>query len=322
MATQYTTGIADFNLDLTELIEEAFERAGLEMRSGYDMRTARRSLNLLTIEWANRGINLWTIEQGQITINTGQAIYPLPVDTIDLLDQVIRTGSDQTQVDINVSRISESTYSTIPTKNANGRPIQVWINRQTGQTNFTNQLLQQDVSATATSIYIMDLSALPGSGFINLTNPITGAYETIGYQSVTPQPTASFPNAGYLSNCWRGQNGTQVSSWATGSYIYTNNLPCINVWPTGDGGGPYTFVYWRLRRLQNAGNGVNVQDIPFRLITCLVAGLAFMIAAKKPEVSPERVLFLKSEYEQQWLLASQEDRDKSADRYVPRQLFY
>ena len=80
-----TSGLTAFNLDLSELIEEAYERAGLELRSGYDMRTARRSLNLLTIEWANRGINLWTIEQGQITINTGQAIYALPTDTIDLL---------------------------------------------------------------------------------------------------------------------------------------------------------------------------------------------------------------------------------------------
>jgi hypothetical protein len=317
-----TSGLANFDLDLTELIEEAYERAGLQLRSGYDMRTARRSLNLLTIEWANRGINLWTIEQGQITINNGQSIYPLPVDTIDLLDQVIRTGSDQTQVDINISRISESTYSTIPTKNAQGRPIQVWINRQSGQTNLTNQLLQQNISATDTSIYVMDLSELPGSGFINIVNPTTEAFETIGYQSTTPQPTAALPNAGYLSNCWRGQNGTQVNPWSLGSRIYTNNLPNVNVWPTGDGGGPYTFIYWRLRRIQNAGDGVNVQDIPFRLITCLVAGLAFMIAVKKPEVTPDRVAFLKAEYEQQWLLASQEDRDKSNDRYVPRQLFY
>ena len=79
-----TTGITTFNLDMNDLVEEAFERCGLELRSGYDFRTARRSLNLLTIEWANRGINLWTIEQGQIVMNTNQAIYPIPVDTIDL----------------------------------------------------------------------------------------------------------------------------------------------------------------------------------------------------------------------------------------------
>jgi hypothetical protein len=305
----YTSGLSDFDLNLTELIEEAYERAGLEMRSGYDMRTARRSLNLLTIEWANRGINLWTIEQGQITINTGQAIYAIPVDTIDLLDQVIRTGSGQNQVDINISRISESTYSTIPTKNAQGRPIQVWINRQTGQQNTITAKLAANITATATTLTLTSVEELATTGFIQIGT------EIILYQNVD---TA----AKQLLNCFRAQNGTTAAAHTTTEAITVLNLPNVNVWPTGDGGGPYTFVYWRLRRLQNAGDGVNVQDIPFRLITCLVAGLAFMIAAKKPEVAAERVMFLKSEYEQQWLLASQEDRDKAADRYVPRQMFY
>ena len=79
-----TSGLSTFNLDLSDLIEEAFERCGSELRTGYDMRTARRSINLLTIEWANRGINLWTVEQGQIVMNTGQMCYPFPPDTIDL----------------------------------------------------------------------------------------------------------------------------------------------------------------------------------------------------------------------------------------------
>jgi hypothetical protein len=305
----YTSGIADFDLDLTELIEEAYERAGLQMRSGYDMRTARRSLNLLTIEWANRGINLWTIEQGQITINTGQAMYAIPVDTIDLLDQVIRTGSDQTQVDINISRISESTYSTIPTKNAQGRPIQVWINRQSGQQNTITATLASNITSTDTTLTLTSVAELGTTGFIQIGT------EIIAYQNVDTV-------ANQLLNCFRAQNGTTAAAHTTVEAITTLNLPNINVWPTGDGGGPYTFIYWRLRRVQNAGDGVNVQDIPFRLITCLVAGLAFMIAVKKPEVSPERVAFLKAEYEQQWLLASQEDRDKSNDRFVPRQLFY
>ena len=124
-----TSGTTAFNLDFTDLVEEAFERCGQELRTGYDLKTARRSLNILTIEWANRGINLWTIEQGSIPMVTGQSTYNLPIDTIDLLDHVIRTGTGQNQIDINITRISESTYSTIPTKNAQGRPIQVWINR-------------------------------------------------------------------------------------------------------------------------------------------------------------------------------------------------
>ena len=138
-----TTGTTSFNLDLNNLVEDAFERCGKELRTGYDLRTARRSLNIMTAEWANRGINMWTIEPGQIALNANQIMYPLPVDTIDLLDTVTRTGSGSTQQDININRISESTYITIPNKNATGRPIQVWINRQSGMTNPTTITLNE-----------------------------------------------------------------------------------------------------------------------------------------------------------------------------------
>ena len=242
-----TSGTTAFNLDLNELVEEAFERCGRELRTGYDLRTARRSLNLLTIEWANRGINLWTIEQGSIPMVTGQATYNLPADTIDLLDHVIRTGTGQNQIDINITRISESTYSTIPTKNALGRPIQVWINRQSG-TQYPDGLIP------------------PGT---------------------------------------------------------VTKFPTINVWPTPNApGDQYTFVYWRLRRIQDAGNGVTTQDIPFRFINCMVAGLAYYLSMKLEGVSQDRILMLKADYEQQWQLASEEDREKAAIRFVPRQMFY
>jgi hypothetical protein len=234
-----TSGTQTFNLDLNNLIEEAFERAGGEVRTGYDVRTARRSLNLLTIEWSNRGINLWTIEQGSIQMNQGQIVYTLPVDTIDLLDHVIRTQTGVGQTDINISRISVSTYATIPNKNAQGRPIQVWVDRQSGA-----------------------------------TEPATGI-----------------------------------------------NYPTINVWPCPDQDDYYTFVYWRLKRMQDAGNGTTTQDIPFRMLTCMVAGLAYYIAMKLPE-GQSRVDRLKLDYEEQWLLASSEDREKAAIRLAPRQLFY
>jgi len=318
-----TTGLTAFNLDLNEIMEEAYERAGLEIRTGYEFRTGRRSLNMLTIEWANRGINLWTIEQGQIVMNTGQGIYPFPEDTIDLLDQVVRTqANDLNQIDINISRISESTYAMIPNKLAQGRPIQVWINRQTGAGNNTSVVLTTALTSTDTTVYVSDITQLATAGFINVTT--SGVTETIVYQNVNPVPLTGLPNAGQLLNCTRGQNNTVAAAHAIATTtIAVTNLPCINVWPTPNSpGNQYIFVYWRMRRLQDAGNGVNIQDIPFRLIPCLVAGLAFYIAQKKPEVSPDRVIFLKQEYEQQWLLASQEDREKAPDRFVPRQLFY
>ena len=305
----YTTGTTVFNLDLNDIIEEAYERAGIEVRTGYEFRTARRSLNLLTIEWANRGINLWTIQEGAISLVTGQAVYPLPADTIDLLDHVIRqnNGSASNQSDINISRISESTYSTIPNKLTNGRPIQVWVNRQSAQTNATSITLSTTLTSTDTTVVLSTTSGLTTTGFIQIDT------ETIGYTNISGNS---------LINCTRGQNGTTAASHTAGAAIYVQNLPCINVWPTPDAGGSYTFVYWRLRRLQDAGSGVNIEDIPFRFIPCLVSGLAFYVAAKRIDAVPERISFLKDEYEQQWLLASQEDREKAPARFVPRQLFY
>lgn len=304
-----TSGATAFNLDLNDLVEEAFERAGLELRTGYDLRTARRSLNLMTIEWANRGINLWTIEQGQIPMVTGQASYPFPVDTIDLLDQVIRTNNGTTnQIDINISRISESTYSTLPNKLAQGRPIQVWVNRQSGQTNPTTALLDGSITASDTTITLTSVTEIASNGFISIGS------ETIYYANV---------NGNQLINCARGQNGTTATAHTTGAAITNVNLPSINVWPTPNApGNQYMFVYWRLRRIQDAGTGVTGQDIPFRFLPCMVAGLAYYIAMKKPEVSGDRVLALKAAYEEQFQLAADEDREKASIRFVPREMFY
>lgn len=307
-----TTGTTAFNLDMNDLIEEAFERCGSELRSGYDFRTARRSLNLLTIEWANRGINLWTVEQGQIVMNTNQAIYPLPVDTIDLLDTTIRqyNGQQTTQTDININRISESTYLTIPNKNANGRPIQVFINRQSGGVAAVPQttLAAAITTTDQTTITLTNASNLPTQGFVNIGS------ETIGYQNIV---------GNQIVNAWRGQNGTTATTHLSGVDVFNNQLPCINVWPCPNPpGNQYTFVYYRMRRIQDAGGGIRTQDIPFRFMPCMAAGLAYYMSVKLPEVTPDRIMMLKADYEQQWTLAEQEDREKAALRIVPRNMFY
>ena len=117
-----TSGTTAFNMEFTEIAEEAWERAGREMRSGYDLRTARRSMNLLTIEWQNRGINMWTIEEGTVALTSGTATVDLPADTIDLLEHTLRTnaGNATTQNDLSLTRISVSTYATIPNKLSQG----------------------------------------------------------------------------------------------------------------------------------------------------------------------------------------------------------
>ena len=245
-----TSGTTAFNLQLNEIVEEAFERAGGELRSGYDLRTARRSLNLLFADWANRGVNLWTIEQGTINLEKGVATYALPNDTVDLLEHVIRTqgGNVATQADLTITRISVSTYATIPNKLQQARPIQVWVQRNTGA-----------------------------------AYPATSQY--------SPAATAN---------------------------------PQITVWPVPDQGTQaqpyYQFVYWRMRRIQDAGNGSNTFDVPFRFVPCLASGLAYYLALKLPE-GQARLDRLKAQYDEDWTFAAGEDQEKAAVRFVPRQMF-
>ena len=308
-----TTGVTDFNLDLNNLVEEAFERCGKELRTGYDLRTARRSLNLLTIEWANKGLNLWTIEPGQLILNQNQIMYALPNDTIDLLDMVTRTGTGQNQQDININRISESTYITIPNKNATGRPIQVWINRQSGQENPTDILLDQVLDATPSTaanpqtIALTSTVGLAQFGFIKI-----GA-ETIQYGGISGND---------ITGCIRAVNNTPLQVHGITEKVYVQNLPTVNVWPAPDQSNFYQFVYYRLRRIQDAGNGLTVQDIPFRFIPAMVAGLASHLSMKLPDVDPNRVQMLKALYDETFQNAADEDREKASIRFVPREMFY
>lgn len=305
----YTSGVSAFNLDLTELVEEAFERCGSQLRSGYDLRTARRSINLLTIEWANKGINLWTIEQMTIPMVPGQGIYALPTDTIDILDAVTRTNnaSQSNQQDINLSRISESTYSTIPNKLTYGRPIQMWVDRQSGNSDLSALALAAPVSATDTTISLVNATGLRSTGFIQLDNEIIAYTNIVGNQ---------------LQNCWRGQNGTTAAAHLITTPIYIQYLPNIMVWPTPNQGSDYSLVFYRMRRVQDAGTGVNIADIPFRFVNAFVAGLAFMLIAKIPDADLNRVAGLKALYDESFQLAADEDREKAAIRFVPRNLFY
>ena len=302
-----TTGSTIFNMDFTEIAEEAWERAGREMRSGYDLRTARRSMNLMTIEWQSKGINMWTMEQGFINLTPGLATYALPTDTIDLLEQVIRTGSNtaSTQADLTITRISVSTYATIPNKLSQARPIQVWVQRLSGETNPTNSVLVGAITSTDTTITLSTVVGLANAGFIRLGT------EDIYYGYVTGNT---------LGGVFRGQNNTTAAAQTDGTAVFVPQLPAVTVWPTPDNSTPYQFVYWRLRRVQDAGAGVSTADMNFRFLPCLVAGLAYNIAVKVPELMP-RVEMLKMMYNEAFEIAAGEDREKAAVRFVPRQQF-
>jgi hypothetical protein len=184
----------------------------------------------------------------------------------------------------------------------------VWINRQSGQTNPTTVVLTANVTSTATTIDVSDATKLASAGFIQIDS------ETISYPNVS---------GNQLINCARGQNGTTATSHLTAAAVSVQNLPSINIWPTPNSpGSQYTFVYYRLRRIQDAGTCIYVQDIPFRFIPCMVAGLAYQLSTKLPNVDPNRIGMLKIDYEQQFQLAADEDREKASIRIVPRNLFY
>lgn len=124
-----TSGTTTFNLDIMDVVEEAYELVGIEMRGGYEMRTARRSINLLMKEWNNRGINFWTIKENLIPVTGGTAVVTLPTDCIDILDCSWRTGSGLDQNDRIMTRISMVEWSQTANKNQPGQPTQFWVHR-------------------------------------------------------------------------------------------------------------------------------------------------------------------------------------------------
>ena len=218
--------------DIPDLFEEAYERAGLVLRTGNDLRNIRRSFNLLTMEWQNRGLNLWTIQAGTQALTSGTATYTMPADTVDLIEHQIRTGTGTNQVDTNLTRMSVSTYSQQSSKNSTGKPTQIFIQR---------------LSASTT----------------------------------------------------------------------------ITLWPVPNN-NTYTLSYYRIAGIDGISSGIDgatTSFVPPRFVPCLVSGLAYYIAMKRPEVA-NRVAPLKQEYEYQFELAASEDTESASARFVPYDTFY
>lgn len=217
-----TSGTTTFDLPIDELIEEAYERCGMEMTTSHHLKTARRSLNLMFLDWANRGLNLWTIEEVAVTL-TGTTSITLPTDTVQVLTAVIRDLSQSPAVDITIDPITRAEYLDIPDKSTQARPAQYYVER------------------------------------------------TI--------------------------------------------IPKVFFYPTPGGGGPYQFRYYRIRRIQDAGDYTNTSDVNFRFLPCLAAGLAYYLSLK---FKSERTSELKQIYEEEWARAAAEDRETARISFVPQ----
>ena len=215
-----TSGTTTFDLNIDDLVEEAFERCGMRMTSGYQLNSARRSLNLVFLDWANRGLNLWTIEQKTYALTQGDAEITLDTDTVNVLSAVIRDTSQGQQTDITIDRISREEYLNVPDKTTQARPSQYYVQR---------------------------------------------------------------------ANTFK-----------------------VFFYPAAD--QAYTFVYYRIRRIQDAGGYTNTADVNFRFLPCLVSGLAYYLALK---FAPDRVPALKMMYEEDFQRAALEDRDTASVSFVP-----
>jgi hypothetical protein len=222
-----TSGTTIFDLQIDELIEESFERCGMQMTNGNQLKTARRSLNLMFLEWANRGLNLWTIELATANLTVGQIEVVLDTDTVNVLSAVIRDLSQSPSVDIVIDRISRAEYLHIPDKSTQARPAQLYVER--------------------------------------------------------------------------------------------TNIPKVYLYPTPSASNLYQLRYYRIKRMDDAGEYSNTADVNFRFLPCLAAGLAYYLSLK---FTPDRTPALKALYEEEFARAAAEDRDTASAHFVPDVMGY
>ena len=215
-----TSNTTTFNLSIDELVEEAYERCGMRMTGGYQLASARRSLNLLFLDWANRGLNLWTIEEATFPLTAGTNEIALDEAVVNVLEAIIRQNNQGINTDVYIQRISREDWLNVPDKTTRARPAQFYVQR--------------------------------------------------------------------------------------------TNIPKVYFYPAADQN--YTFVYYRIRRIQDAGNYTNTADVNFRFLPCLASGLAYYLSLK---FAADRAAALKAIYEEDFQRAALEDRDTASVQFVP-----
>jgi hypothetical protein len=285
-----TSNSKNFEIDVAEYIEEAFERCGLELRTGYDLKTAKRSLNLLFADWANRGLNQWTIDQTSITVASGVSEYPAGTLTLSVsasgsfsVGETITGGTSAATAIITSKPTSSSVATTVPVGTfSSGETI-------TGGTS----------AATTTVSAVQDLSD------VQSTIDILSAVVT---RDGTDFAISRLSRSEFLNIPTKTQTGRPNQF-----FLDRQITPVLKIWPVPDNNTDI-LKFNRLTRIEDADAFTDTIDVPFRFYPCLAAGLAYYLSMKK---NPQMMGMLKSIYEEEMIRAMEEDRDRASFKISP-----
>ena len=298
-----TSGVRVFNLDVAEIIEEAFERCGLEVRTGYDMKTAKRSMNLMFAEWANRGLNMWTVKEGIINLNVNQETYTVEASQADMLDAIIRTFLNLTTLSADITNIATAvTVESVSSITVND-VIRIEHEQMTVTAiNTTTRVLTVTRASNSTTA-VAHTAAVNG---VATRVFLVSSVATTGITSDLPVSRVS--RTEYLAIPSKTTNGRP-----TQFYYNRQSTPTISLWPSPSD-ATQLFVYNYVDRIEDAKDLANIADAPCCFLPCLVAGVAYYLSMKK---APERVQLLKSVYEEEFQRAADEDADRVSLKLQP-----
>jgi len=295
-----SSGSRDFELDVAEYVEEAFERCGLEVRTGYDLQSARRSLNILFADWANRGLNRWTMTQESITLASGIAEYPLGTLTMTVaasgsfsVGETITGGTSSATASITSKPSATSMAITIPSGTfSSGETL-------TGGTSSATTTLSSAVSFEDVQSSIDVLSAVirQNSGTSNQADTSISRISRDTFINISNKRSTSTPSQYYVDR--------QIT-------------PKIKLWPTPNSSA-LLLVFDRMRRIEDVDTMTNTADVPFRFYPCLTAGLAYYLSMKR---APALTKMMKAVYEEEFERAAAEDRDRTSLSLTPSSTYY
>tara|TARA_R100001443_G_scaffold84609_1_gene91236 strand:+ start:6033 stop:6917 length:885 start_codon:yes stop_codon:yes gene_type:complete len=285
-----TSSSKNFEIDVAEYIEEAFERCGLELRTGYDLKTAKRSMNLLFADWANRGLNQWTIDQTSITVASGISEYPAGTLTLSVaasasftVGETITGGTSTATASITSKPTATSVATTIPVGTfSSGETI-------TGGTS----------AATTTVSAVQDLSDVQSTIDI-LSTVVTRDGTDFAIDRLSRSEFLNIP--------------TKTQTGRPNQFFLDRQItPVLKIWPVPDNSTDI-LKFNRLTRIEDADAFTDTVDVPFRFYPCLAAGLAYYLSMKK---NPQMMTMLKAIYEEEMIRAMEEDRDRASFKISP-----